>query len=47
VLQEINRVTIEDLSRVAADIFKGNNLCLALIGPQSDDEQSRISRIVQ
>lgn len=47
VLQEINRVTIEDLSRVAADIFKGNNLCLALIGPQSDDEQSRISRIWQ
>ncbi|TAN62787.1 insulinase family protein, partial [bacterium] len=47
VLQEINLVTIDDLSRVAADIFKGNNLCLALIGPQSDDEQSRISRILQ
>lgn len=47
ILSEIQRVTIEDLLRVARDIFRNNNLSLAIIGPQSSHEQSGIARVLQ
>lgn len=47
VLSEINKVTSEDILRVAQDIFRGNRLCMALIGPQSEGEQSKIAQLLQ
>ena len=40
-MAEVNKVTIEDLKRVAKDIFRNNKLSLAVVGPlpsQSQDE---------
>ena len=42
ILKEIQKVTIDDLTRVAEDIFKLTNINLALIGPQDSSEQERI-----
>jgi len=47
ILSEIHKVTIEDLLRVARDIFKNNNLSLALIGPQSQEEKDKISSLLK
>ena len=47
ILSEIHKVTIEDLLRVARDIFKNNNLSLALIGPQSEEEKDKISSLLK
>jgi predicted Zn-dependent peptidase len=47
ILKEIQKVTIEDLLRVAKDILRGSNLSLAIIGPLSSREQSEITRILQ
>jgi predicted Zn-dependent peptidase len=40
-LSKIERVTADDIMRVAKDIFKQNNLNLALIGPVEDREELR------
>ena len=42
ILKEIQKVTVDDLKRVAGDIFKLTNMNLALIGPQDSSEQERI-----
>jgi predicted Zn-dependent peptidase len=39
ILQEIDKVTVEDLQRVAGDVIGGNGLNLALIGPFDDAER--------
>lgn len=47
ILNEINKVTIEDLLRVAQDIFRAHKLSAALIGPQPENEQSKITQLLQ
>ena len=47
ILKEINKVTIDDLLRVAGDIFKGRSLSLAIIGPQKEKEQAEIARLLE
>ncbi len=47
ILKEIQKVTIDDVLRVAADILRVNNLSLAIIGPLPSREQSEITRILQ
>lgn len=47
ILKEIGKVTIDDLLRVALDIFKNNNVNLALIGPQSQEEKDKISSLLK
>lgn len=47
ILLEINKVTIEDLLRVAGNTFHNNNLSLALIGPQSEEEKDKISSLLK
>lgn len=44
ILTEIDRVKIEDLQRVANDIFKTDSLRLALIGPISDSQKKDIEK---
>jgi predicted Zn-dependent peptidase len=39
ILEEIDKVTVEDLQRVAGDVIGGNGLNLALIGPFDDAER--------
>ena len=39
ILAEIDKVTVEDVQRVAADVLAGNGLNLALIGPFDDAER--------
>jgi predicted Zn-dependent peptidase len=39
ILQEIDKVAVEDVQRVAADVIAGNGLNLALIGPFDDAER--------
>ncbi|MBI3887600.1 insulinase family protein [Candidatus Microgenomates bacterium] len=39
VLEKIEKVTVEDIQRVAKDIFKTEKLNLALVGPFKDPEQ--------
>ena len=47
ILKEINRLKIDDLKRVAGDIFRSNNSGLAIIGPQKEAEQSAIARLLK
>ena len=42
ILAEVNKVTIEDLKRVAQDIFRNNNLSLAVVGPLPSRSQGEI-----
>jgi len=39
ILQELDKVTVEDVQRVAADVIGSNGLNLALIGPFDDAER--------
>jgi predicted Zn-dependent peptidase len=39
ILKEIDKVTVEDMQRVATDVIGGNGLNLALIGPFDDAER--------
>jgi len=39
IIEEIEKVTPEDLQRVAKDIFRPENLNLAIIGPYNDEER--------
>jgi predicted Zn-dependent peptidase len=39
IIQEIEKVTAQDLQRVAKDIFRPENLNLAVIGPYNDEER--------
>jgi predicted Zn-dependent peptidase len=39
ILREIDKVTVEDVQRVAADVIGGNGLNLAVIGPFDDAER--------
>ena len=42
ILKEVNKVTIEDLKRVAKDIFRNNKLSLAVVGPLPSQSQEEI-----
>lgn len=42
ILSEINKVSIDDLLRVAGDIFSHHNLNLAMVGPLSSKDETRI-----
>ncbi|MBI4970956.1 MAG: insulinase family protein [Candidatus Omnitrophica bacterium] len=42
--KEINRMTAEDISEAARDIFQNNHLNLALIGPLADKSKKQISK---
>lgn len=42
ILEEVNKVTIEDLKRVAKDIFRSSKLSLAVVGPLPSETQSEI-----
>lgn len=44
VIQKINQVRIEDILRLARDIFRNNNLNLALIGPVEDKDKREIEK---
>lgn len=44
VIQKIKKVKIEDLKRIAQEIFKNSNLNLALIGPIEDKNKSEIEQ---
>lgn len=46
VLGEINKVTIDDILRVAGLIFRNKSLNLSLIGPQKEKERLIISRML-
>ena len=46
ILREVNKVTIEDLKRVAQGIFRDNNLSLAIVGPLPDPVQREISDLL-
>jgi len=45
IAREVNSATPEDIRQVARDIFKENNLNLALIGPLKEGEQRIYSRL--
>lgn len=47
ILDEINKVTIDDLQRVAQDIFRNDNFSLAVIGPQKPEVQAKIQDVLQ
>jgi predicted Zn-dependent peptidase len=44
-LRELDRVTVEDLQRVARDLFDGKRLYLALVGPF--DDPARFEKLLQ
>jgi predicted Zn-dependent peptidase len=46
ILKEINQVGIDDLLRVAKGIFRSSSLSLAVIGPQKDKEQAKITGLL-
>ena len=41
VVQQLKSVTAEDVQRVAARLFRSDNLALAVVGPQGDEESLR------
>ena len=47
ILAEVKKVTIEDLKRVAKDIFRNNNLSLAVIGPLPSQTQGEIVNLLK
>jgi predicted Zn-dependent peptidase len=38
-IKEINKVTVDDIQKMAKTIFKDKNLNLAIIGPYKDSEK--------
>jgi len=47
ILAEVRKVAIEDLKRVAKDIFRNNNLSLAVIGPLPSQTQGEIVNLLK
>ena len=47
ILAEVRKVAIEDLKRVAKDIFRNNNLSLAVIGPLPSPTQGEIVNLLK
>jgi predicted Zn-dependent peptidase len=47
VIQQIEKVSGEDIQRVAREIFQTSRLNLALIGPLKEKEQERMKRILE
>ncbi len=47
VLEKVNRVTADDLQRVAKQLFTNDNLNLALIGPLKEREGKEINKVLQ
>lgn len=46
IIAEVNKVTIEDVRRVANKLFRSNKLNLALIGPIRDKDKIKIDKIL-
>jgi len=47
ILEKVNRVTADDLMRIANRIFTNDNLNLALIGPLKEKEEKEINKVFQ
>lgn len=47
VLEKVNRVTADDLQRIANQLFTNDNLNLALIGPFREKEEKEINKVFQ
>jgi predicted Zn-dependent peptidase len=46
IIRELNRVSIEDIRRLAKRIFVEEKINLALIGPISDSDKRKIKRLL-
>lgn len=46
ILEEIKKITIADLKRVANEIFSGNQVNLAIIGPSIKSEENQIKALI-
>ena len=44
IIQQVKKVKIEDLKRIAETIFRNSNLNLALIGPIEDKDKGSIEK---
>ncbi|NOX96622.1 MAG: insulinase family protein [Nitrospirae bacterium] len=47
ILEKVNKVTTDDLMRIANRIFTNDNLNLALIGPLKEKEEKEINKVFQ
>ena len=46
ILNEVKKVNIADIRRVANNVFKENNINLAVVGPLNDKQEKNLSNLI-